>query len=289
MTRENGEHPHTYFIQERTNGEELARLSLPDEVVTTAMGGVLPEQPDPAAFHYVLDVACGPGGWLITTARTYPTIARLVGVDISRQMVAHAREQAEQLHLSDRVEFQVMDALAPLTFPDEVFDLVNLRLGMSFVRLWDWPRLLTELLRVTRPGGVIRLTEPEVLHPSSSPALTRLGEVFLCAFARAGHLFKPTSTGLTAHLAPLLHQPGWVQVQQQVFPLLLSAGTEAGQAYADNVMALLKGVRPFLERRGCLTSDDEALAEQVQAEMQCPDFQVTWTFHTVWGKKREQE
>ncbi|MGB8348369.1 MAG: class I SAM-dependent methyltransferase [Ktedonobacteraceae bacterium] len=107
-------------------------------MVTTAMGGVLPEQADPTIFRSVLDVACGPGGWLIATVHAYPTITHLMGIDISRQMVAHAREQAEQQHLSDRVEFQVMDALLLLEFPASTFDLVNLRFGVSF---W-WSRFL---------------------------------------------------------------------------------------------------------------------------------------------------
>ncbi|MGB8346958.1 MAG: class I SAM-dependent methyltransferase [Ktedonobacteraceae bacterium] len=176
MTREHQEQSHTYFIQERTNGEELARLSLQDETVTTAMGGVLPEQADPSVFRRVLDIACGPGGWLIVTAQIYPTMTRLVGVDISRQMVAHAQIQAENQQMSGRVEFHVMDALLLLAFPASTFDLVNLRFGVSFLRTWDWPKLLSEMVRVTRAGGVIRLTEGEVGSQSSSPEATQLYE-----------------------------------------------------------------------------------------------------------------
>ncbi len=278
----------TYFVQSHQTKHELARLTLQDRLLTAQMGGVLPEQSDPTRFHHVLDVGSGTGDWLLQLASMSPEMSG-VGIDINDYMVQYTRFRAAHHGLAERVVFAIMDALAPLAFPDNAFDLVNLRLGISFVRTWEWPHLLAELLRLTRPGGVIRLTEAEVLHPSSSPALTRLGEVFLCAFVRAGHLFEPTSTGLTNHLAPLLHQLGCVQVQQRAFPLHLHAGTEASQSYAENVAALLKGSRPFLERRGCLAGGYEALAEQVQAEMQQPDFQVTWTFQTIWGKKREEQ
>jgi len=53
------EHPSTYFVQDRSNAEERERLRLQDQMFTTGMGGVLPEQPDPARFQRVLDVGCG--------------------------------------------------------------------------------------------------------------------------------------------------------------------------------------------------------------------------------------
>ncbi len=275
----------TYFVQGHQTKHELARLTLQDRFLTETLGGVLPEQPEPTRFQHVLDVGSGTGDWLLQLANLSPDTSG-VGIDLNDHMVQYARFRAAHHSLSERVTFQVMDALAPLAFPNDTFDLVNLRLGMSFVRIWEWPTPLAEMQRVTRPAGIIRLTEQEVLHPSPSQALARFCEMFLCAFARAGHLFTPTSTGLTDHLAPLLQRVGCQRVQQQMFPLRLSAATEAGQSYAENVEALLTVVRPFLERRGCDSSDYDVLYQQVLNEMQQPDFQVTWTFQTVWGQIR---
>lgn len=47
--------------------EELERRAIQDQMVPTAMGGVLPEQSDSAAFRRVLDVGSGSGNWLIET------------------------------------------------------------------------------------------------------------------------------------------------------------------------------------------------------------------------------
>src|SRR5437763_617458 len=126
----------TYFVQYRKSKKELIRLTIQDQMITTAMGSVLPEQADPTVFSRVLDIGCGTGGWLIETAQTYPRMA-LVGIDISQRMIKYARAQAKASYVNSRIEFHVMDALRTLKFPAASFDLVNLRFGLSFLRTWD--------------------------------------------------------------------------------------------------------------------------------------------------------
>src|SRR5919198_1067729 len=93
------ENPSAYFVQDRDNLEEVTRLEIQDKMITTGMGGVLPELADPASLRRVLDVGCGTGGWLIETAKAYPSIEKLVGVDISNTIIEYARAKAEALHL----------------------------------------------------------------------------------------------------------------------------------------------------------------------------------------------
>src|SRR6266568_6555358 len=90
------EHPSTYFVQDRSNLDEMTRLHIQDTMLNTGMGGALPEQPDPTIFQRVLDVGCGTGDWLIEAAKTYPNLSSLVGVDISGKMLDYARTQAEE-------------------------------------------------------------------------------------------------------------------------------------------------------------------------------------------------
>ncbi len=241
------ENPSTYFVQDRKNKQELTRLKLQDGMVTAVMGGVLPEQLDPTVFHRVLDIGCGPGGWLIEAAKTYPTMS-LMGIDICQRMVEYACAQAEARQVSNRVKFHVMDALGTLKFPTAGFDLVNLRFGVSFVRTWDWPKMLSELLRVTRPGGVIRVTEGEIGSQSNSPALTQLFEMEQCALFRSGHLFTQESRGLIDHLARLLKQYGCQQVQTKAYAIEYRAGTVEGEAFCKNLMLLFQTLRPFIQK-----------------------------------------
>jgi ubiquinone/menaquinone biosynthesis C-methylase UbiE len=253
-------------------------------MVTAGMGGGLPEQPDPTAFHRVLDVACGTGGWIIEAAQTYPTMS-LVGIDISQRMIEYARSQANASQVNDRVKFHVMDALRPFEFPAASFDLANLRLGVSFMRTWDWPKVLIELLRITCPGGVVRITDSNVISQGNSPALTRLQKMFQCALFRAGHFFTDESTGLIDHLPRLLDQYGCEQVQTKAHAMEYPVGTPRGEAFYEDIKLMFQTVRPFIQKWNCGSQDYEAIYQQALDEMRQPDFHVTWHLLTVWGSK----
>jgi ubiquinone/menaquinone biosynthesis C-methylase UbiE len=274
----------TYFVEDRQNKEELTRLTIQDKMLTKAMGGVLAEQSDPTVFRHVLDVACGPGGWVIDAAQTYPEMS-LIGIDISSRMINYAREQAKAGQVADQVEFCVMDALRLLEFPDESFDLVNMRFSVSFMRIWDWPKMLSELQRVTRFGGVIRLTETEIIIKSNSAAYTQLNEMFLCALFRSGHLFEAETTGITAHLSSLLTRHGVKQVQTKAYAPVYRAGTPEGEAYCKNIAHAYRTLRPFLQKWGCASKEYDTIYQQALDEMQQSDFHATWNFLSAWGKK----
>ncbi|MBV9231749.1 MAG: methyltransferase domain-containing protein [Chloroflexi bacterium] len=271
----------TYFVQDRRNKEELTRITIQDQMITGSMGGVLPEQTDPTIFRRVLDVGCGTGGWAIEAARTYPTMS-LVGIDISGKMIDCARERARAEQVAGRVEFHVMDALRALEFPPASFDLVNMRLGVSFTRTWEWSKLLREFQRITRHEGVIRLAEGDEIE-SNSPALTQLSHLMFQAFYNAGNVFKLQANGLTSELAPLMKRYGLSNVQTRVRLLTYAAGTSEGQRFAEDMQHLYRTVRPFIQKWARLPEDYEELYQQALIEMQQPDFVANWKFLTFWG------
>ena len=276
------EHPSTYFVQDRSNRDEVRRLELQGRLLTRGMGGVLAEQPETRVFHRVLDVGCGSGDWLVNAAQLYPGMS-LFGVDISRTMITYARKQGEAAGLTDRIEFQVMDALRMLEFPHGYFDLLNQRLGISYLRTWDWPNLLQEYQRVTRPGGIIQVTEPDLVVESSSHALTYLYDLVLDAFFRAGHLFAHESCGVTSRLVGLFQQSGLQQVQTVEHTLVYHSGTEDGQLFFEDIQRGFRTIVPFLRKWAQVPDDYEAVYQQVLAEMQEPSFVATWTLLTAWG------
>jgi ubiquinone/menaquinone biosynthesis C-methylase UbiE len=275
--------PSTYFVRDKEKREELRRLTVQGRMLTMAMGGPLPEQADPTIFRNVLDMACGPGDWVIDAASTYPTMS-LVGIDISQLMINYASAQAGIQRLTGRVAFRVMDVLGALDFPNASFDLVNMRLGVSFMRTWDWPKLLNESWRILRPGGTLRLTDSVATQESNSAAVTELFEMFMHALFQAGHLFTHESTGLTAHLARLLTQYGYQQVQTKPYALEFRAGTPEGQTYYEDLKHF-HTIRPFLLKWGIRGEDFEKVYQQALKDAQQSDFWLIWHLLSAWGIK----
>ena len=277
------EHPSTYVVQDRSNEDELTRLHIQDQLLIKDMGGVLSEQEDLSRFQRVLDVGCGTGDWLITLAQQLPTATLLVGADVSQRIVEYARSQAQAAGVADRVEFHVMDALRMLEFPRNYFDLVNQRLGMSYLRSWDWPNLLQEYRRVTRSGGIIRITEGDI-PMSNMPAFSTLYDLLNGALAGAGHLFfQGESDSVTRALEPTMHQARLLNLQTRVHQLEYRAGTPEGQNWAENMKHAFRTFLPFLRKWTQVPENYESIYQQALREMQQQDFVATWRLLTCWG------
>lgn len=277
------EHPSTYFVQNRSNREELARLQVQDQLVTAAMGGVLPEQTNPERFQRILDVGCGTGDWLIQAAQALPGVRQLVGVDVSAAMVACARLRAEAHGVADRVEFHIMDALRALEFTDGYFSLVNHRFGVSWLRTWDWPKLLDEYKRVANVGGVIRITEGGALIACNSPALTRLCHLTLDAFFQAGHYFIRAGDGITGQLERLLEVRDIQDVRIRELTVEYCAGTTACQRLCEDLTLVFRNILPFLRQWTRVPGDYDDTYRQALADMAQPDFTATTQLTTAWG------
>lgn len=275
--------PNTYLLPDGLTPRELERLRIQDEMYTDGMGGTLPEQPDPTGFHRVLDVGSGSGCWLIAAAQAYPQFTKLIGVDISEEAIDYARKQAEIHNVSERVEFRLMDALQVLTFPDNSFDLVNQRFGMSYVRSWDWPQALAEYRRVTRPGGVVRITEVDVLPETTSSAQMAFHQLLLKTLYQAGYLPKSDQPGLTDELAPLLKRCGLKDVQTHSWTLEFRSNTPQGQRFHTNIQMAAETLVPFIRKWGRLPADYDDLLTRLDQEMVQPDFTARMHMLTAWG------
>lgn len=276
----------TYGVQSRSNDEEMQRLQLQNRLINIGLGGLLPEQPDAVRFTSVLDVGCGTGGWLIELAKTYPNISRLTGVDINDKMLVSARAQAAAEGVGDRVSFVAMDAIRALEFPDTSFDLINQRLGMSWLRTWDWPQLLQEYLRVSLPGGTIRVTEMDFMPvQSTSSAQLQLCKLMVKASYQAGHLFQQMGNSLIRELPALLSRNGVRNVQTHPYVLETHAGTLEGQLMAEDMQRLFRVTKAFLNKWVHLPDDYDEIHQRMGREMSEPGFMTIANFLTAWGYK----
>ena len=100
----------------------------------------------------VLDVACGTG---ITAITAHRAGAKVIGLDLTPELLAHAKEEAALADITEDIEWKQGDA-EDIPFPDNSFDIVFSSLGQMFT-----PRptvAAQELIRVTKVGGRIAFT-----------------------------------------------------------------------------------------------------------------------------------
>ncbi|HZU03076.1 MAG TPA: methyltransferase domain-containing protein [Ktedonobacteraceae bacterium] len=276
--------PKTYFIDPE-DPNEMTRQLLLDETVTQGMGTLLPESLDLTQVSRVLDLACGSGGWARNVAHTYPEID-VIGVDVSQRMVRYAYAQADRDAL-DNVTFQVMDILEPLTFPDEAFDVVNARQIVGFMSTDAWTKLLQECMRITRPGGAIRLVEAE-WGTSNGKACEQLAGRLIQAMWLKGHGFYPEGKllGITLMLTHFLREAGLEDIQYKAHAIDYSHGTEAHKKWYQNALYGYPLLLPFMQKAGVITEKEfDHLYQQALDEMQEPGFRGLFSFLSVWGTK----
>jgi ubiquinone/menaquinone biosynthesis C-methylase UbiE len=275
-----------HYVMDAENVAEMGRLMRLDAEVTECMGGLFPQHPDLAGVQHALDVACGPGAWASELAYSYQDM-QVTGIDISEIMIRYAQEQARVQRL-DNVHFQVMDATQPLAFPEGSFDLVNARFLCGFMSTTAWPRTVREFVRVTRPGGIIRLTEIDSLCLSNSLALEQLNHLFARSFFVTGRSFSPYAQaqhiGLTPMLSTFLTEAGCQDIHQQPYAIDFSAGARAHLSHYENFKVGFKLFQPFLVQAGVTTQEElDQLYDQMLADMLSEEFRGFLYFLSVWG------
>ena len=95
-------------------------------------------------------MATGTAGVAVALARA--TSARILGLDLSAEMLERGRARVAAEGLGDRVELRLGRA-EQLPFADRSFDAVSFAYLLRYVA--DPTATLTELGRVLRPGGVL--------------------------------------------------------------------------------------------------------------------------------------
>ena len=262
----------SHYPLDAENVAEMARLVRQARVLTTATGLLppnisLPERP------LILDLACGPGEWVLAMAEEHPE-ASITGADISQLMTSYARSLALEKGRHN-VHFKVTDITQPLPFPDESFDLIHIRYVAFVLAPMQWPSMLAECHRILKPGGRLLGTETEGNGASTSPSGNKLMRIFQAALHRAGQSFAPESDfqGITAVHPRLLREAGFNNLRREVFAIDGSAGADAHDEVLQNAAIVYTLIVPFLVQMGVATSEEVSmlLARAIE-EMNAPEF-----------------
>lgn len=276
------------YVLDAENAAEMARLMGQDRLLTKTIGGLFPADADSSTMHTVLDIACGPGGWVLDVASAYSHIAA-TGVDISHLMIAYAQSQAQERGV-DNAHFKIMNVLEPFDLPDNSFDFVNIRLISAFMTKTTWAGLLQECVRVLRPGGTICVTDNE-FPITNSLALDKILELTLRATHLSGRSYGPSwrNIAITMMLQHFLRDAGCESIKSVGHVVDWSAGAEAHLSMYQNWMVGTKLVQPFLINMGVSTQEElDRLYQQVLVEMAANDFCAVWYFLSAWGRKPEK-
>ncbi|WVQ63313.1 uncharacterized protein L199_001465 [Kwoniella botswanensis] len=125
--------------------------NIPDEVAALLSDGKL---------RKILDVGCGTGKWALEILEAFPNI-HITGVDLAHPPITV---------FPPNFSFEIHDVTKGQEYDDDVFDVVHVRdihAGMP-----DYQEMLTECVRVLRPGGYLLVKEiewvPAVLDGSNA-------------------------------------------------------------------------------------------------------------------------
>jgi ubiquinone/menaquinone biosynthesis C-methylase UbiE len=102
----------------------------------------------------VLDAGCGTGVVTRAIAKRASSTCQIIGSDYSPALVNAAQQNAKELNLGGRIDFQVND-IHSLEFADGYFDVVIAHTVVSHVT--DPVASVKELARVVKPGGLVAI------------------------------------------------------------------------------------------------------------------------------------
>jgi ubiquinone/menaquinone biosynthesis C-methylase UbiE len=207
-----------------------------------------------------IDVGCGVMGVLHLLAERVGAEGRVVGLDREAQMVECGRQLAEQRGLA--VEFIEADATAT-GLPDRAFDLVHARTLLLNVQ--NPEQILTELVRIAKPGGVVAVQEPDASAWNCDPphpAFDTLRGAILSAYRRTGKDFN-----IGRRIARMLTEAGLDGVHVRPTARV----THAGEYYQTFLLTVAGLVREVIVQAGELTVDEfESYTAALRAHLEAP-------------------
>src|SRR5579875_1284912 len=135
--------------------EEMNRLDFQHYVLRQAFrGNFLAPIENPSA---ILDVGTGTGRWAREVATVFPS-ANVIGLDLNTPPMDE-QTQGKEDALPPNYAFVPGNILEGLPFADASFDFTHMRLLVLALPHDRWPYVVSELIRVTRPGGWVESVE----------------------------------------------------------------------------------------------------------------------------------
>ncbi|KAF9571601.1 hypothetical protein EC968_000339 [Mortierella alpina] len=174
----------------------------------------------------------------------------------------------------------VVDATQGLPFEDDTFDFVYQRFMIMGYLAKDWPFVIQELVRVTKPGGIIELTEIPLVSNANGPELTRL-----LAILEHGCVAKGLDTKVAKKLDGMLREAGLVDVKACHASIPVGAwGAKVGQLMRENSAGLWSSLKGWIKELTHLNDAQyEAMIRRIFVEYETHRCYVNC--YCAWGVK----
>jgi SAM-dependent methyltransferase len=207
-----------------------------------------------------LDLGCGVLGVLHLLAGRVGADGRVVGVDREPRMVESGRELVEQHGLA--VELVQADATAT-GLPGGSFDLVHAR--TLLLNVANPEQILAEMVRLTKPNGVVAVQEPDAGAWSCDPphpAFDILRAALISAYRQTGRDFN-----IGRRIARMLRDTGLDDVQVRATARV----THAGEYYQTFLLTMAGLVRDVIVQTGEVTAAQfDSYAQALRAHLEAP-------------------
>ncbi len=219
----------------------------------------------------VLDVGTGTGRWGFEVCWEHPE-ALVVGLDL---VPGRAEHPSGYRHVRGNV-------LQGLPFREESFDLVHQRYLVSGIPLAEWPRVVAELVRVTRPGGWVELGEPTIRLHRIGTVTDRLQRMFL---ELAGSLGLDTGDAVYGALDRYLREAGLEEVTRRELELPVGEwGGRVGSFLASDIRAVSTRICEVLQAKGVLPGEEAAdLIRRSTREFE--EERTVWPVAVAYGRR----
>ncbi|KAL9543450.1 hypothetical protein MBANPS3_008109 [Mucor bainieri] len=183
------------------------------------------------------------------------------------------------LHNLDFYQANVLNAKLP--FADNHFDFVKQRLATASFTLADWKRVMTELVRVTKPGGYIELLEIDYNTHNLGPN----GRKWERELIEAIRLKRQMEPRLARHLPDLLKTVGLIDVSSKLVSIPLGSwGLDLGELWKQNMEKFADSTAPLLSKLAGISVNEyrrqwHNLIDEVR------DKKAFSNIHAAWGRK----
>lgn len=104
----------------------------------------------------ILDVACGAGKQCFSFYNELDGDCEITGVDVNTELLSKARQQCQEKEYD--IQFDSLNFNKAFEFDDDEFDLVSCCFAIYYAE--DIPFTISEMHRVTKPGGKLFVTGP---------------------------------------------------------------------------------------------------------------------------------